>query len=64
MSTPKPIYRWWFGNPLTKIAFRGTFRKIGVRNLTGINYSGVADRSDRQRRDTLRAIEERFTRFH
>ena len=34
MSTPEPIYRWWFGNPLTKITFRGTFRKIGVRNLT------------------------------
>lgn len=54
MSTPAPIYRWWFGNPLTKIAFRGTFRKIGVRNLIWINHSGVADRSDRQRLDLLR----------
>lgn len=64
MSTPAPIYRWWFGNPLTKIAFRGTFRKIGVRNLTWINHGGVADRSDRQRLGMLRTIEERFARFH
>lgn len=63
MSTPKLIYRWWFGNPLTKIMFRGTFRKIGIRNLTWISYSGVADRSDQQRIDILHTVEERFTRF-
>ena len=63
MSAPSPIYRRWFGNPLTKIAFRGTFRKIGVRNLTWINHISVADRSDRQRLDVLRSIEERLARF-
>lgn len=63
MSTPEPLYRWWFGNPLTKIAFRGTFRKIGVRNLRWINHSGVADRTERKRLDMLRAVEERFARL-
>lgn len=63
MSTPGPIYRWWFGNPLTKIVFRGTFRKIGVHRLRWLNYTGVAERSDRQRLGMLRDIEDRFSRF-
>ncbi|WP_334151099.1 NAD(P)H-dependent oxidoreductase [Microbacterium sp.] len=60
MSTPPLIYRWWFGNPLTKIAFRGTFRKIGVGNLRWVNISGVADQPMQRRERTLHAIEERF----
>lgn len=60
MSTPALLYRWWFGNPLTKIIFRGTFRKMGVRNLRWMNVSGVADNPLERRQRTLRSIEERF----
>lgn len=63
MSTPEPIYRAWFGNPLTKIAFRGTFRKIGVSNLRWVNHSGVAGHSPARRQAALRATENRFARL-
>jgi hypothetical protein len=52
------IYRWWFGNSLTKNAFRGTFRTIGLRDLTWINPSGVTGRADRKRLDMLGTVEE------
>ncbi len=35
MTTPDSAYRWWFRDPLTKILFKGTFGKIGVKNLGG-----------------------------
>lgn len=60
MSTPALIYRWWFGSPLTKIVFRGTFRKIGVGNLRWINVSGPGEQTLTRRERTLRTIEERF----
>lgn len=63
MSTPEPIYRLVLGNPLTKIAFRGTFRKIGVRGLAWRNHSGVAAWSDERRADALGAVEQRFARL-
>lgn len=63
MSTPAPIYRWWFGNPLTKILFRGTFRKIGVKNLTWLNHTSVAERSASHRSAMLRRVEEHFARL-
>ena len=30
-------YRWWYRDPLTKILFKGTFAKIGVKNLRWTN---------------------------
>lgn len=33
MSTPGRAYRWWFGDPVTKNLFKGTFGKIGVTHL-------------------------------
>ena len=32
MTTPDKAYRWWYRDPLTKILFKGTFAKIGVKN--------------------------------
>jgi len=60
MSTPGLVYRWFFGAPATKILFRGTFRKIGVRNLRWWNYASPAGRSEAQRRALLSALERRF----
>lgn len=61
MSTPDKAYRWWYRDPLTKILFKGTFGKIGVRKgLTWVNYDRVADRTLEQRQRMLRDTEKRF----
>jgi NAD(P)H dehydrogenase (quinone) len=60
MTTPDTAYRWWYRDPLTKILFKGTFGKIGVRNLRWTNYAGVercgTERRERMLRDTERAF--------
>ncbi len=53
MTTPDKAYRWWYRDPLTKILFRGTFGKIGVRNLKWINYANVTAVSPQRRRQML-----------
>lgn len=60
MTAPDKAYRWWFRDPLTKILFKGTFGKIGVKNLTWVNYDKVADRTPEQRRQMLTDTEARF----
>ncbi|GGD98703.1 NAD(P)H-dependent oxidoreductase [Paenibacillus nasutitermitis] len=60
MSTPDFIYRWIFGNPVTKILFRGTFRKMGIRKLRWYNYTGMEDRSLEMRLQALEKTEKRF----
>lgn len=60
MTTPDKAYRWWYRDPLTKILFKGTFGKIGVKNLQWINLDRVADRTPGQREQLLRATEARF----
>lgn len=60
MTTPDFIYRWLFGNPITKILFRGTFRKIGVKRLRWLNYTNPSSKSLEKRQDMLQGIEARF----
>ncbi len=60
MTTPDKAYRWWYRDPLTKILFRGTFGKIGVKNLRWINYASVTEKTDRQRRQMLDDTAKRF----
>jgi hypothetical protein len=47
MTTPDKAYRWWYRDPLTKILFKGTFAKIGVKNLRWINYASVTAKTPR-----------------
>lgn len=61
MSTPAFLYRWLIGNPLLKIMFRGTFRKIGVKNLTWINAVDPAGRTLEARERDLATIERTIT---
>ncbi|MEK5413969.1 NAD(P)H-dependent oxidoreductase [Paenibacillus sp. FSL L8-0708] len=64
MNTPNFFYRWIFGNPITKILFRGTFRKMGIRkNLRWYNYAGMSDRSLEERVKHLDKTEQRFARL-
>lgn len=60
MTTPDKAYRWWFRDPLTKILFKGTFAKIGIRNLTWVNFDSVTRREPADRDRMLRETESRF----
>jgi NAD(P)H dehydrogenase (quinone) len=60
MTTPDKAYRWWFGNPVIKIMFKGTFGKIGVKNLTWRNYASVTSKSPEQREKMLVDTERHF----
>ena len=62
MTTPDKAYRWWYRDPLTKILFKGTFGKIGVKDLTWVNYDRVADRTPEERARMLTDTEARFAR--
>jgi hypothetical protein len=66
MTTPDKAYRWWYKDPLTKIIFKGTFAKIGVRNLRWTNYASVTDKSSEQRGRMLQDTQRAFARlrFH
>jgi NAD(P)H dehydrogenase (quinone) len=63
MTTPDKAYRWWFRDPITKILFKGTFNKIGVKNLNWRNYASVTSRTDAQRQAMLEATEEHFAKL-
>jgi NAD(P)H dehydrogenase (quinone) len=60
MTTPEKVYKWWFRDPLTKIMFKGTFGKIGVRNLTWVNYASITEKTPAERQRLLEATEARF----
>ncbi|MBC1923041.1 NAD(P)H-dependent oxidoreductase [Listeria grayi] len=53
MATPHWIYRYIFGSPITKIVFRGTFRKMGFNKVKWYNYSGVHKKNSDDRRKIL-----------
>lgn len=63
MSTPGIIYRLVFGNAVTKILFRGTFRLMGIHNLHWYNYTGVERRSLKKRMEFLDKTERHFARL-
>jgi len=60
MTTPDKAYRWWYRDPLTKILFKGTFAKIGIRNLRWINYASVTTKTLEQRDRMLQRTEHDF----
>ena len=60
MTTPHAAYRWWYRDPLTKILFKGTFAKIGVRNLRWTNYASVTAKTPGQRAGMLERTEQAF----
>jgi putative NADPH-quinone reductase len=60
MTTPDKAYRWWYRDPTTKIMFKGTFGKIGVKNLNWVNFAGITEKNDEQRKQLLEATRRRF----
>jgi len=63
MSTPKPLYSALFANAISKILLRGTFRKIGVSNLTWLSHAGVENKSPAARQAMLDAVQARFAKL-
>lgn len=63
MTTPDRAYRWWYGNPLMKILFKGTFGKIGVKNLTWRNYASITEKTPEERQRLLDQTHDRFARM-
>lgn len=63
MTTPDKAYRWWYRDPLTKILFKGTFGKIGIKNLRWTNYASVTDKTPEQREQLLAETEHSFSRL-
>jgi len=63
MSTPNFVYRWIFGDPVTKILFRGTFRKMGIKKLKWHNYCGAERLSLEKRQRQLVETERMFARM-
>ena len=53
MATPHILYRLIFGNPVTKIVFRGTFRKMGFHQLKWFNFANIAKLSNEERTKKL-----------
>ena len=62
MTTPDKAYRWWYRDPVTKIMFKGTFDKIGVKNLTWRNYASITDLTPERRQSLLAATEAHFAK--
>lgn len=63
MNTPRPAYRWLFGDAVSRALLRGTFWKIGVPNRRWVNLSLVKQARPEQRRRWLEKLESRFARL-
>ena len=62
MTTPDKAYRWWFGKPAIKILLKGTFGKIGVKDLRWTNYASFDALDDAARAALVAHTETRFSR--
>jgi putative NADPH-quinone reductase len=60
MSTPALLYRLILGNVITKILFRGTFGKIGVRHLTWLRHAGAEHKTAAARQKMLDDVRKHF----
>lgn len=60
MSTPSWLYKLLFGSPITKMVFRGTFRKMGFNNLKWFNYSGMQEISLDKRQKELKTFSKKI----
>ncbi|WP_409022045.1 NAD(P)H-dependent oxidoreductase [Dellaglioa sp. P0083] len=57
MSIPGCIYRTIFGSPVTKMVFRGTFRKMGFNQLKWFNFAAVQGMKLEKRQQLLKKFE-------
>ncbi len=60
MNTPRPAYRWLFGDAISRALLRGTFWKIGIRKRHWLNLTRVKQVPQAKRERWLQKIENRF----
>ena len=53
MNTPKPLYRWVFGNAIQRALVRGTFVKMGLKHVKWLSCTMVKKSSDAKRQGWL-----------
>ena len=54
MNTPKLIYRFIYGNSLKYALVKGTFKKIGIKNVDWISFNMVKSSSKEKREKWLK----------
>lgn len=60
MNTPKPVYKFIFGNPLRGALIKGTFKKTGMKNVEWISFHMVKASSEKTRKKWLHTAGEIF----
>ena len=63
MNTPAAIYNEIFGNPLEGSLIKGTFNKIGIREICWIGLDMVKQATEKERRKWLDEIEHKITEY-
>ncbi|WP_390410145.1 NAD(P)H-dependent oxidoreductase [Lacticaseibacillus jixiensis] len=58
MNTPKSLYRWVFGNAIQRALIRGTFKKMGLKQVRWQSCNMVKGSSDAKRQGWLKAAEQ------
>lgn len=53
MNTPKALYRWVFGDAIQRALIRGTFKKMGLKNVKWLSCNMVKKSSDIKRQNWL-----------
>lgn len=61
MNTPKPIYKFVFGNAIQKSLIKGTFKKTGMKNVKWISFNMVKASKPQTREKWLEKVNTIFS---
>lgn len=62
MNTPKWLYRLYFGNAIERALVRGTFKKVGYRNVKWMSFNQVKSVSPQKRKQWLGQLKTRLSK--
>lgn len=61
MNTPKIMYKFIYGNAIKKALVKGTFKKVGCKNVKWFSFNMVKASSEKTRKKWLYKIEKKFS---
>lgn len=61
MNTPKLMYKFIYGNAIKKALIKGTFKKLGFKNVKWVSFNMVKFSSEEKRKKWLLNIERKFS---
>lgn len=61
MNTPSLMYRFVYGNAIQKALIKGTFKKVGCKNVKWRSFNMVKKSSESTRKKWLQKIEKNFS---